>query len=176
MGTINYKTSDYITLGLKPYDRDDFMNDTEYMDYIREEWGIDTNDERAVYNTIDEEISYYYEADYANIETELKKHRFYYYHVRIEPGYYEGFTLDIEFNFGVAFDSWEDRREAQKEITEIKRFLIECAGMGMVVCWPGWGTSYGDYKQTLTAINKAVKGMREEVKHTPTWGQYEKEA
>ena len=145
MGAINYFTSDYITMGLRPYDRTDFENDLDFM-----------------------------EADFANIETELNKHSFQYYHITIKPGYYEGFTLDIENNFPVAFDSWEDRKEANKEITEIKGFLIDCAGFGLVQCSPGWCTGYNDYKGTIVAIKAAIKEMREEVKRTPTWAQYER--
>ena len=169
MGTINYKTSDYITVGVKPYDFYDFTIDRGFMNYAREtaeREGITVDD------IILDHIRDYYEDDRGNIETELKKHDFYYYHVKIVPGYYEGFTIDIESNFGIAYDSWEDRREAQKEITEIKQFLIECAGLGLVVCWPGWCTGYGDYKQTLAAINEAVKDMRAEARQTPTWRQY----
>lgn len=93
-------------------------------------------------------------------------------YITIKPGYYEGFTLDIENNFPVALDSWQDRRDANKEITEIKRFLIECAGLGLVECFPGWCTGYSDYNGTITAIRAAVKEMRDELRTIPTWTQY----
>ena len=48
MGTVNYATSDYITMGLKPYDVDDFTNNPDFLDFIREEWSIDTTDQNAV--------------------------------------------------------------------------------------------------------------------------------
>ena len=136
MGAINYFTSDYITMGLRPYDSTDFENDLEFMEEAREqvrEYG------GTLESVIDDYISGCYEADFENIETELNKHNFQYYHIAIKPGYYEGFTLDIENNFPVAFDGWEDRKEANKEITEIKGFLIACAGLGLVQCSPGWG-------------------------------------
>lgn len=131
MGTINYKTSDYITLC--------------------------------------------YDCDKENIDSILEKYDFYYYHVAIQPGYYEGFSLDIENNFPIAFDTGEDRREAQKEITRLKKCLIECAGCGLVTCVPGRSTTYGDYKSTLESISTAIVEMREEVRKIPTWRQYEKE-
>ena len=170
MGAVNYFTSDYITMGLKPYDVYDLEQDSEFMDEMREEvaeYG-GTLDE-AVYDY----ISRCYEDDYANIEAELAKHRFYYYHITIKPGYYEGFTLDIENNFPIAFNTWEDRKDAQKEITEIKAFLIDCAGMGLVRCSPGWCTGYSDNKDTIKAIGEAIREMRDEVRTTPTWSQYE---
>lgn len=168
MGAINYFTSDYITMGLRPYDRSDFENDLDFMEEAREqmqEYG------RTLESVIDDYISGYYEDDFANIETELNKHNFQYYHITIKPGYYEGFTLDIENNFPVAFDGWEDRKEANKEI---KGFLIACAGLGLVQCSPGWCTGYNDYKGTIVAIKAAIKEMREEVKTIPTWAQYER--
>ena len=172
MGAANYSTSDYITMGLKPYDVDDITNDSDFMDFIRDEWGVDITDQEAVYNAACDEISTYYESDYENIEFELNKHNFHYYHIAIKPGYYEGFTLDIENNYGLAYDSWEDKREAQKEITEIKQFLIACAGMGLVKCSPGWCTGYSDYNGTIKAIGAAIKEMREESRAIPTWAQY----
>ena len=154
MGAVNYFTSDYITLGLRPYDTDDFTDENNNIDY--------------------DEINYYYECDYENIKHELEKHSFHYYHITIKPGYYEGFTLDIENNYPVALDGWEDRRNANKEITEIKQFLIACAGLGLVKCSPGWCTGYSDYNGTIQAIKAAIKEMRSELKTIPTWLQYER--
>ena len=172
MGAINYRTSDYITLGLEPYSYFEFEKDAEFMEEMQEratEYG----------STVEEEVYSYiarcYEDDLLNIEHVLDKYSFYYFNVSIEPGYYEGFTIDIENNFADAFDSWEDKREAQKEITQLKKMLIECAGLGLVSCYPGWCSGYDDYTGTIETIKKAVKVMREEVKHTPTWWQYEKE-
>ena len=170
MGTINYFTSDYITLGARPYDTSDFENDSEIMQELQNEYG------GTLENALTDYIQSCYEADYDNIECELKKHNFYFYHVAIMLGYYEGFTLDIESNFPDAFDSWEDKRKAQKEITELKQFLIDCAGLGLVKCSPGWCTGYSDYNGTIAAIKEAVKAMREEAKQIPTWAQYERNA
>lgn len=169
MGTVNYATSDFVTLGIKPYDYMDFENDAEFMDDARKnikEYGGTLEDEISSY--IDELHS----CDYENIEYELKKHHFHYFHIDIKPGYYEGFTLDIEFNYGLCFNSWEDKRDAQKEITEIKKFLKTCAGLGMVACSTGWRTTYSDYNSTLKEIDRAIKEMRKTVKETPTWNQY----
>ena len=171
MGAVNYFTSDYITMGLRPYDSWELEKDSEFMAEMQtqvNEYG------GTIENAIAEYIEDCYNCDYENIQTELEKHNFYYYHITIKPGYYEGFTLDIENNYPVALDGWEDRRDANKEITEIKAFLIACAGLGLVVCFPGWCPKYGDYKNTLVTIGEAVKEMREEVKHIPTWKQYER--
>lgn len=169
MGAVNYFTSDYITLGLRPYDRYDLENDHDFMEELQaevDEYG------GTLGSALDSYINDSYECDYENIKTELEKHCFHYYHITIKPGYYEGFTLDIENNFPVALDSWEDRRDANKEITEIKQFLIDCAGLGLVKCSPGWCTGYSDYNGTIQAIKAAIKEMRSELKTVPTWAQY----
>lgn len=148
MGSTNYGKSEYITLGIRSYD-----NSVNYDD-----------------------ISACYDADYSNIEYLISKCNFYYFHIEIKPGYYDGFYLDIENNYPVAFDCFEDKRDAQKEITDIKSFLIDCAGCGLVAVSPGWCTGYADYKGTISAIKKAVSEMRETVKSTPTWRQYNRTA
>lgn len=170
MGAVNYFTSDYITMGLRPYDRYDLENNYDFMEELQaevDEYG------GTLESALDSYINDSYECDYENIKTELEKHNFYYYHITIKPGYYEGFTLDIENNFPVALDGYEDRRHANKEITEIKQFLIECAGLGLVKCSPGWCTGYSDYNGTIQAIKSAIKEMRSELKTIPTWLQYE---
>lgn len=169
MGAVNYFTSDYITMGLRPYNTNDFENDRDFMEELQQE--VDEYG-GTLENALSDYIQSCYESDYENIKCELEKHYFYYYHITIKPGYYEGFTLDIENNFSVALDSWEDRRDANKEITEIKQFLIDCAGLGLVACFPGWCTGYKDYNGTLEAIREAVKEMRSELKTVPTWTQY----
>ena len=169
MGAVNYFTSDYITMGLRPYDTSDFENDRDFMAALQaevDEYG------GTVEETLKSYINDCYACDYDNIKTELDKHYFYYYHITIKPGYYEGFSLDIQNNFPVALDSWADRRDANKEITEIKQFLIDCAGLGLVACAPGWCTRYSDYNGTIQAIKAAIKDMRRELKTIPTWTQY----
>lgn len=173
MGAVNYGTSDYITMGIEPMSAYDLEHDEELMDEIRaqvDEYGGTIED--AIYDYINDCA----EDDFNNIQAELDNHDFWYFHIVIKRGYYEGFYLDIENNFPVAFNDWRDRAEAQKEITEIKQFLIDCAGLGLREVWPGWCTKYQDYSHTIEAIKKAVREMRDEVKTTPTWRQYERDA
>lgn len=173
MGTINYFTSDYITLGIKPYSVANFEDDVDFMNEIREnveEYG------GTVESEINEYVANCYKDDEFNTKLILLTYDFYYFHVTIKQGYYEGFTLDIRNNCTVYFDNWQDKRNAQKELTKLKKCLLECAGVGLVQCSPGWCTSYNDYKGTCKAIEAAIKEMREEVRNTPTWRQYNKEA
>lgn len=172
MGTVNYFTSDYITMGVRPYELYDLENDADFMAEIRAEV-------KEYGGTVEEALNSYisdcYESDLANAESILSRFSFWYFHVTIKPGYYEGFTLDISNNFPVAYDNYEDRRDAQKEITQLKKCLLELAGVGLVACYPGWCTGYEDYKGTCKAIEAVIKAMRDEVKTIPTWRQYERE-
>ena len=145
MGTINYKQSDYITLGVKPYDGTELETDAYFM----------------------------YEELADDVQAEIDEYSFHYFHVALEPGYYEGFTINIENNYSI-FDASESKQIAQKEITQIKRMLIKCAGLGLVSCYPGWCSGYDDHETTLDVIKEAIEEMREGVKQTPTWWQYER--
>lgn len=142
MGTINYKTSDYITIGYN-------CNDIDYED--------------EYYNEI---ISDYYD----QITTARARYNFYYFHVSIEAGYYEGFSIDIEHNFSYCYDSYNEKRAALREITQIRKFLYECVSdFECCAVSPGWCTTYYDYETTLKKIDEAIKEMRETVRTTPTW-------
>lgn len=142
MGTINYKTSDFITLGY-------YTNDIDY--------------EEEFYS---DDIEY----EYNEIKTLLEKEYFHYFNITLEPGYYEGFSLDIEYNFSYCLDNYFEKLEAQKEITRIKKFLIYIVeNFNVCACFPGWCTSWADYKKTIEKINDAAAEMRGAVKETPTY-------
>ena len=165
MGTINYRTSDYITMGIKPVDGWDLLHDPEMKEELE--------NEVAEYGGSIEEAAQsladcYNESDYENAAAIFNKYDFTYYHITLNCGYYDGFYFDIENNYGIAYDNCEDKRQAQKEITQIKKMLLELAGVGVVACSPGWSTGYSDYAGTIQKINEAIKEMRNEAKGTPT--------
>ena len=149
MGAINYFTSEYITIG---YD----LNNIDYEDEF--------------YHEI---ITDYYD----QVKSRLEQEYFYYFHVTIKPGYYEGFTIDIENNFPCFFDDYIEKQEAQKEVTQIKKFLLECINdFECCAVFPGWCTGYADYKKSLEELNAAVYEMRQTIKSTPTYKNYYKGA
>ena len=159
MGTINYYTSNYITLALQTWE--------DIYTLVNGEC------EKDIRDLTPEEIEDYYN----EVEAALNKYDFYYFHVVIKPGYYEGFSIFIENNFPVCFDWSEDKRGAQKEITQIKKFLLECVDIGLVKCSPGWCTGYSNGHDTVKAIKEAIKEMREDVRQTPTeYTYYRREA
>ena len=119
------------------------------------------------------DLDEYEQEDFYNeISRILDKYSFYYFHVVLKSGYYEGFYIDIEYNFPLYFDDCTEKRDAQKEVTQIRRFLLECAAAGLVQYFPGWCTGYSTEKETRAAINAAIKEMRREVQETPTYRQY----
>lgn len=151
MGAINYGTSDYITLGYNlNWDDSDF-----------ETW-----------EEMEEEKQRDIEWAYEDIRFVLDKYNFAFFHIAIEPGYYEGFYIDIENNYSCFFQDAQDKREAQKEVTKLKAFLMECVDLGLVQVWPGWCTSYKTHEETIAAIKTAIKKIRAEIRDTPTWYTY----
>lgn len=142
MGTINYFTSDYITLGYNTnninYDDDFYYDDINY--------------------------------EFDEIAALLKNEFFYYFNITLKPGYYDGFTINIENNFGYCFNDYSEKKEALKELTRIKNFLIYIVdNFNVCEVWPGWCTSYQEYHTTIIDIKAAIKEMKSEIKTTPTY-------
>lgn len=138
MGTINYFTSDYITIG---YNCNFIESDNDF---------------------------YFLEDDFNQIDYLLNNENYKYFSVTITPGYYQGFSIDIKFELLYFYDC-DEKREAQREITRIKTFLLKCINdFGLCAISPGWCTSYFDHNESIKRLNAAIKEMRETVKHTPT--------
>lgn len=143
MGTINYKTGNYITIGYNLKNINYSIDDFSYENII-----ID---------------------DYENIKDLLNLYNFYYYHIEIKPGYYDGFSIDIEYNFSYCLYSYQDKKDALKEITQIKKFLLDCINnYNCCAISPGWCTTYYDYKNTIEQLKNAIKEMQDEIRNTPT--------
>lgn len=140
MGAINYKRSEFITIGLKLWGNKDFS----------------------------EEAIFCHEAALENIKTVLSRYDFYYLHVTIKPGYYAGFYIDIEETFGLCYNCYAEKLEALKEVTQLKKFLIECTDYGLCEVHPGWCTTYLSREDTIRNIRAAMKELKMKIKSTPT--------
>ena len=155
MGAINYGTSEYITIGLKPYNYDDYREEENgEIDY--------------------DQMNFDYECDKENVENVLDRYSFNFFNVYVEYGYYEGFYLNIKTNFD--FYNWEDKADALKEATQLKNMLIECCDVGLCEVWPGWCTSYKSYSESIKNIKDAIWQIKQDIKSTETWLQEQKKA
>lgn len=151
MGAINYGHNNYINIGmnLKQFDNIDNYDDRMY--------------------------EYETEFDYLWEETKalLNKYNLEYLTVKLEPGYYEGFYIHIDFDY-----LWVDYYEKPlilKELTQLKQFLLQCCENGMVQYFPGWGTSYANEQTTIKAIKECIKETKENIKNIQLIEHTEKE-
>lgn len=152
MGTINYGSNNYINMGMNLKQFDDILN---YKDRIYE------------YET---------ELDYIWEETQalLNKYNFEYFTVKLEPGYYEGFYIDIVFDY-----LWVDYYEKAlilKELTQLKQFLLKCCENGLVKYSAGWCMGYYTEQETIKAIKECIRTTKETIKKYPTYRTYKKGA
>ena len=142
MGTINYGRNKVFCVGLDVY--------SDWYDELEE---------------IEQE--YYAEDMLFQAKVILKKYSFEYFKVKIEYGYYYGFYLDIEDEY-TWFNTYEDKLNAIKELSNIKRLIIELLELGLVNYSAGWCTTiykYKEYKkEILKELNESIKEQKELVK------------
>lgn len=151
MGTINYGSNEYINIGVNP---------NNY-------WIEDENGENMF-------LDFEMEDDYQNIKFLLDDYNFHYFNVTIEPGYYEGFYIDIKFDY-----LWVDaseKPEILKELTQLKKFLLKCAECGLIEYYPGWCMGYSDYQNTIESIKTTIKDTKQNILKYPTYKTYNKGA
>ena len=154
MGAINYKRNNIVTLGYNiPKKEEEAEKEAENEKEIND-----------IYFDIEE-------ADFEDLKEIFNKYSFDILDVKIESGYYQGFYIDINFNY-VYFDNAEEKQEALKEATKLKKFLFESLKVGMVACCPSWCTSYCTLEESKKEIKEAIKGLKEEIKSTLTEKNY----
>lgn len=174
MGSINYHTSEYITLAVKPLEIEEVLQDPyffEWADSIVRSWtGSATLEALAV-----DRIYNDYQDIYNTAKNIIGDYDFERYELHTLPGYEEGYSIDVECCLPGHFDTYQHKKEAQKEVTQVKECLIrlvkEC---GFRECFPSWSTSYSDEKDTIKGINEAIKLMRKEIAITETERQLNK--
>ena len=166
MGTINYCTSKYITMGYRPVSLWDLENDEYFMEEMTdqcEEYGGTIENAIRDYITECEEEAYY------NAEDILERYDFHFFPVRIECGYYEGFSFMIDDDLPADFDDDQEKEEALEELKAMAEFLKELADVGIVSVWPGWCTTYRDYNETMEDVKEAVEKMLKDVQATDVY-------
>ena len=105
----------------------------------------------------------------SHINNDLDLH---FYCVKTVSGYYNGFWIDIEQQY-LCIDGYKDRAIIQKEITQIKNFLIKCVSeYGMRVHYPGWCVGWEDViEKSIAKKNEAIKDERQKVKKLPIFDE-----
>lgn len=165
MGTWNYGNShDIVTLG--HYIGFDYYPDDEEIDDEMEE--LNVSRDKAIESLI-ESNSYMVEDDFDSIKSHINNDLdLHFYQVKAVEGYYSGFWIDIEQQY-LCIDDYKDRAIIQKEITQIKNFLIKCVSeYGMRVHYHGWCVGWEDVvENSIKKIKVAIIEERQKVKKLP---------
>lgn len=148
MGTINYCINKYITLGL---------NVSEYIKKYFCEKESNFGIEYCLINYYDE------------LQEIINKYNFEHFKIELRPGYYEGFYIYIDDYDYIFLDNTKEKNEFLKEITKLKKLLIELVENGLVACFPGWCTSYLSKEKSKKEIKEAIKQFKEDIKKIPTY-------
>lgn len=114
---------------------------------------------------------YLTEEIYSQIKSVVNKYDTRQFKVTVEPGYYEGVCVLVDDYFDY-FLYCDERREAQKEVTQLKHMMLELLGVGLVSTYPGWCMGYADYNGSVADINTAVKQMRSDIKAIESYADW----
>ena len=156
MGAINYKSNKYINLGYDLSNDNILVNNIDLYD--------DDNDRQDLYD----DICFTYD----DIKDLIDQYDLYYIYVKAEPGYYEGFYIDIDFDYSF-FNDYQEKQTVLKEITKLKHLLFEIVNNYKIVnCHNSWCTTYDTKEETKQEIKAAIYKLRQETKQTPTAKNY----
>lgn len=152
MGTINYQTSEVITLGTAPEDFEYVKNDfCEANDVSPDE----VNDS-LIYDIISEDtLCQEIEANFL-----IDNYTFYWFRVNTKPGYYEGVQIIIEHELPEEFEIAGDKKDFLAECDTLQKLLLELHGIGFSVCHPWWCTTYEDYSTGRESIKNAIAELK----------------
>ena len=174
MGTFNYKKSNkIITLARKYFDPTNEEIETE-MNILNNEFDCNMTFEETRAKMMDDD-QLNIEEEYYFIKSDIDSLNLKYYKIECISGYYEGLQLLIDFNISW-FENWQEKIEAQKELTKIKKFLIDVVNnFCWCCCCPGWVTGWEDQKDSISKIKQAIKEEREKLKKVETEKNYFKD-
>lgn len=165
MGTVNYKTSDIITLGLRPYEPRDFELDPDFMEEARERC---EENGCSLFDWIEGTINEYTENDRQTAEHIISRYSFEFFQVSIESGYYEGFSVYISDDLPGEYWDADERQQALTDAANLGDMLKELVNDACLVeVWPGWCTTYQDPAHSLTDVKKTIRGLIYDINDTP---------
>lgn len=165
MGTINYGTSKYITMGIDPYDFEQVKNCIiEELQEDQEDVTPDDISDQEVYDRIES----YYDADRENAEYYLNELNLNTgnFSVKLNPGYYEGLYISIDYD-NLYFYDQDEKDETIRDVKKIIDLLKNLAGIRFQACYPFWYTTFKSYEETLKEIETAYNDMISDINNTP---------
>ena len=181
MGAINYGSSYYfygangkriqdkdITIGLKPM-----------SDYSDEESGYKEFLEENDYTEEDVD-RYQFDREQDDVNGEIIEEFLdnadlpYYFKIGIECGYYEGFYLKIEENLPWCFEDASEKADAQKDVTKLRKVLLDSLDNGLCVVYPGWCTGYANHAESRRDVRGFINDIRHMVHDMDTVATYKR--
>lgn len=171
MGAINYGSNNII--GSFGYSWINYFPSEEDIKQCREDYDLSEEDytDEDIENRILDDSHDMMEEDMEEVRRHLCGYK--YYDVKVEYGYYEGFYIDIDDKF-LYLDSYEQKKEMQKELTKLKKeltYVIE--NFGVRVCYPGWCTGWEkEIKDSLRELNVGIQEERKRIKELRTEKQF----
>lgn len=163
MGAINYGSNN-ILCSLGYVDIQNYPKEEDIKAY-REEFGYDEEDytDEQIEEYIMDDNNLMCEDNYKAVKEVLSGYE--YYDVSVECGYYEGFYISIDDKY-TYLDTFKDKIKMQKELTQLKKDLIECINTyGVRVCYPGWCTGWEkEIKESIKVLNECIKIERKRIK------------
>ena len=124
----------------------------------------------AIVNNEEPETEGQFYYDLYKTQEELNKHKFYYFDLSINPGYYDGFYLKLEENnTKYIYQNNKEKNEVLKELTVIKNTLIKLVkNESLWGCYPGWIYNQLETVETIRQIKELIKELKNEVKTSYT--------
>lgn len=163
MGTINYFTSDVITLvhDSSIYDRDFIRDECLLNDSdIDPDDVTDSDIDFIIDNFINDQISdleNYVDFDAPSME---------FFKLSVKYGYYEGAQLIIDDSTKYGFESTEERADALKEADTLKSVLLAVHEIGFCACFPSWCPKYYNHDETIEKIDNAINELKSRITNT----------
>lgn len=165
MGTVNYQTSDYITLASAPLYSEDY---SEYAEEQAEETGKSVEAIIGSLMSLGEEDSWI-----AAKEAAEKTTRNEFWKLDAVPGYYEGSQVVIHNELPESITD-EERQTALTEVDGLKVLLVGLVeNASFLETAPGWCPKWSARAETLESIDRAAEEMREAVLSVPAWKEAE---
>lgn len=163
MGTINYLTSDVITLvhDSSMYDRDFIRDECILNDSdVAPDDVTDSDIDFVIDNFINDQIS---ELDnYVDFEAPSME----FFKLSVKYGYYEGAQLVVDDATKYGFDSVEERADALKEADTLKTALLDVYNLGFRACSPSWCSKYYNDDETRLEIDNAINELKNRINNT----------